>query len=87
MKHEKALKDLKAAKGQIESAIRMIEEGRYCIDISKQILATIAHLKKAHNKVLKQHIETCIREAVETGNVDTKLEELEEVLDYFSKTL
>ncbi|MCD6253503.1 MAG: metal-sensitive transcriptional regulator [Thermotogae bacterium] len=87
MKHEKALRDLKAAKGQIESAIRMAEEDRYCIDISKQILATIAHLKKAHNKVLKQHIETCVRDAVETGEVDSKLAELEEVLDYFSKTL
>ena len=86
-KHSRALKDLKTARGQIESAMKMIEEGRYCIDISKQILATIALLKKAHTSILKEHLETCVKESAEKGNIDEKLEELEEVLDYINKVI
>ena len=41
---EKALKNLKTAKGQLEGIIKMIEEERYCIDISNQILASTALL-------------------------------------------
>ena len=38
---KKALQNLKTARGQIDGIIRMIEEGRYCIDISNQILSLI----------------------------------------------
>ena len=42
-----ALKNLKTCKGQIEGIIKMIEDERYCIDISNQIMASISILKKA----------------------------------------
>jgi DNA-binding FrmR family transcriptional regulator len=86
LKHSDALKKLKIAKGQIESAIKMIEENRYCIDISKQVLATISLLKKANSSILKKHIETCVKEAVKTQNIDEKLEELEKIMEYLEKT-
>ena len=44
----KALQALKTSKGQIEGIIKMIEEGRYCIDISNQIIAAQSLLKKAN---------------------------------------
>ncbi|MBC7321325.1 metal-sensing transcriptional repressor [bacterium] len=81
-KHRDALNLLKTAKGQIEGVIRMIEEERYCIDISKQLLSLIALLRKTNEKVLKAHIETCVKEAVITGEVESKLEDLEEILGY-----
>ncbi|MCX7796789.1 MAG: metal-sensing transcriptional repressor [bacterium] len=81
-KHTEALNLLKTAKGQIEGVIRMIEEERYCIDISKQLLSLIALLRKANEKILKAHMETCVKEAVMTGEIENKLKELEEVLDY-----
>lgn len=81
-KHTEALNLLKTAKGQIEGVIRMIEEERYCIDISKQLLSLIALLRKANEKVLKAHMETCVKEAVITGEVESKLKELEEILGY-----
>jgi len=87
LKHSEALRKLKVAKGQIESAMRMIEDERYCIDISKQILATISLLKKANSSVLKKHIETCVKEAMKTANIDEKLEELEKIMDYLEKTI
>ena len=39
---------LKTARGQVDGILRMVEEDRYCIDVSKQVLATIALLKKAN---------------------------------------
>ena len=39
---------LKTAKGQIDGMLKMIEEDKYCIEISTQILATIAILKRVN---------------------------------------
>ncbi|KUK21770.1 MAG: CsoR family transcriptional regulator, copper-sensing transcriptional repressor [Pseudothermotoga sp.] len=80
------MKDLKIAEGQLRAVINMIEEDRYCIDISKQILATIALLKKVNTSVLKNHIETCVKQAVESGKIEEKLEELELILNYMEKS-
>ena len=35
----------------------MIEEDRYCIDISHQLMATMAILNKANKEVLSAHLE------------------------------
>ncbi len=80
---QKALALLKNARGQAEAAIRMIEEDRYCIDVSKQILATAAMLKKANLLVLRQHIDTCVKEAIEKGQGKEKVEEIAMVLDRY----
>lgn len=85
-KHQNVMKDLKIAEGQLRAVINMIEEDRYCIDISKQILATIALLKKVNTSVLKNHIETCVKQAVESGKIEEKLEELELILNYMEKS-
>jgi DNA-binding FrmR family transcriptional regulator len=51
---KKALDTLKTARGQIDGIIRMIEEDRYCIDVSKQILSATALLKKANITILRR---------------------------------
>lgn len=38
---------LKTSKGQLEGIIKMVEDDRYCVDISKQLLAVQALLKKS----------------------------------------
>ena len=42
---EKVSRYLKTAKGQIDGILRMIEDDRYCVDISHQLMATEAILK------------------------------------------
>ena len=56
------LRLLRTARGQVDGIIRMLEEGRYCIDISNQILATEALLNKANAQVLVNHLDTCVKE-------------------------
>ena len=38
---------LKTARGQIDGILRMVEEDRYCMDISQQLMATEAILNRA----------------------------------------
>lgn len=84
-KHESVLKLLNIAKGHISGIEKMILEDKYCIDISKQILAVISILKKVNLEILKKHIETCVRESRDTEMFEEKLEELKNVLDYLTK--
>jgi len=81
-KHMKALNLLKTARGQLDGVMKMIEEERYCIDISKQLLALISLLRKANESILKSHMETCVKEAVDTGDIEAKIREIEELLEY-----
>jgi DNA-binding FrmR family transcriptional regulator len=76
LKHEEALKTLRIAKGHLNGIEKMIEENKYCIDISKQILAVIALLRKANGEVLKKHLETCVKDAIATNQIDKKLRKL-----------
>lgn len=81
-----ALRNLKTAKGQIEGIIKMIEEDRYCIDISHQIMASTALLKKANMHILSGHLQTCVKTAiVENDDSDEKIKEIENVLSILMK--
>lgn len=76
---------LKTAAGQIEGILKMVEDDRYCIDISNQILAAQSILKKANNEILKAHMESCVREAFREGNEREKIEEIISIIDKVSK--
>lgn len=76
-----ALRYLKTVRGQIDGIIHMLEEGRYCMDISNQIMASTALLKKANLHILSGHLETCVKEAMtKEGEADEKLKEIEQLL-------
>ena len=76
-----ALRYLKTVKGQIDGIIHMLEEERYCIDISNQIMASSALLKKANLHILSGHLESCLKTAMVNKNeTDEKLKEIEQVL-------
>jgi DNA-binding FrmR family transcriptional regulator len=76
----KALKFLKTAKGQIEATIRMIEDNRYCVDVSNQVLAAQSLLKKADLLIIKQHLNHCVKEAFNQDNGSEKIDEAMELL-------
>ena len=77
---KKALQNLKTARGQIDGIIRMIEEGRYCIDISNQISASTALLKKANKHILGGHLHSCVLTAIEEQDAEEKVREIEDVI-------
>ena len=82
---KRVLNLLKTAKGQVEGIIRMVEEDRYCVDISKQILSAQALLKKANLMTIDQHIRHCVQEAFKKGIGEEKIYEVIELIDKYAK--
>jgi DNA-binding FrmR family transcriptional regulator len=85
---DKTLRNLKTVRGQIDGLIRMVEDDRYCIDISNQVLASISILKNINKSVLISHLEHCVNDAVASGDVEeakTKIEEIESIIAKLSK--
>ncbi len=72
---------IKTARGQLDGVLKMIEEDRYCIDISNQLLAVEAIIKKANKQILSAHMQCCVREAVESDCAEEKIEELVNLLN------
>ncbi len=86
--HKSVTRMLKTARGQIDGILRMVDEDRYCVDISTQLMATQALLARINADVLKAHIEGCVTSAIELGDEDlkaAKLAEIERVVDKLSK--
>ena len=82
--HAQVERLLKTAKGQIDGILRMVEEDRYCLDVSNQLMATQSILKKANRMVLMAHMDGCVREAIQSGDPEEKLDELLKLLDKLS---
>ena len=78
---ESVLRLIKTARGQLDGIERMIADDRYCVDISTQLLSTQAILNKANREILKGHVEHCVKEAILTGDVDVKLNEVLMLMD------
>jgi DNA-binding FrmR family transcriptional regulator len=79
----KALGHLKTARGQIDGIARMIEDDRYCIEVANQIQAAIALLKKANLIILKQHMNTCVKDAAKAKNGSEKIDEITKILEKY----
>ena len=83
MKADKAhiTHSIQIARGQLDGILRMIEEDRYCVDISNQLLATQALLKRVNQEILRAHIRGCIRDGLHTDEPNPKLEEALQLLE------
>ena len=79
----KALSLLRTARGQLDAVINMTLDDRYCVDISKQILAVQALLRKSNHIILRQHLDTCVRDAVNDNKADEKMNEIMTILDSY----
>lgn len=72
---------MKVAKGQVNGIMEMIEKGDYCIDISNQLLACASVLNKANQLILKNHLATCVKSAINENEKEKQLEELTKILE------
>lgn len=83
----KVIRLLKTAQGQIDGLIKMIEDNRYCIDISTQILSSQSILKKVNLEILQGHLEHCIKESFESNNEADKEQKIQELIQIVNKLL
>lgn len=81
----KVSKLLKTARGQLDGILNMVEENRYCIDISQQLMATVAILNKANKEILSAHLKGCVRNAATDQEKDEKIDEFIDMLGRIMK--
>lgn len=79
--HNQISRLLKTARGQIDGILRMVDEDRYCVDISNQIMAAQSVLARANREVLRAHLQGCVAEAFENGTEQEKLDEVMNLLE------
>ena len=86
-KHAKAtsLKRLKRIEGQVRGVARMVEEGRYCIEVVTQIGAVRAALRKVEEEVLRDHVGHCVEGAIASGNRSQQRRKIAELMEVFGR--
>jgi CsoR family transcriptional regulator, copper-sensing transcriptional repressor len=72
---------LRRIEGQVRGVARMIEEDKYCVDVVTQVAAIQAALDKVSLGLLDGHIRGCVREEIQSGGGDAKVDELLQVMD------
>ena len=83
--HNTVARLLKTARGQIDGILRMVEEDRYCLDISQQLMAAEAMLNRANKEVLAAHLKHCVQEAATEQQRDEKIDEFIGMLNKLMK--
>lgn len=71
---------LAKAIGHLNHVHKMVDEKRYCIDILNQLKAVQSALDRTAEMMLKQHLNTCVVEAVQNNDADRVMEELWQLL-------
>ncbi len=88
MDHQDKLVSLRRIEGQIRGVHKMIEDRRYCVDILYAIGAAVGALRNVESKILKDHLNACVKTAfTEKGMAEKnqKIQEIYELLERIKK--
>ncbi len=77
--HQDKLVSLRRIEGQIRGIQKMIEEGRYCVDILYAVGAAVGALKNVENKILKDHLNACVKTAFNGRSKSDKEQKIREI--------
>lgn len=67
---------LRKVGGQLGGVRAMYEDGRYCLDVLDQLAAVSAATDAVALLILEDHIRACVRDAIDSGDADDKVDEL-----------
>jgi DNA-binding FrmR family transcriptional regulator len=75
------LQRLSRIEGQVRGLARMVEEGRYCIDVITQIAAVRAALRRVEEAVLEDHVAHCVHNAIRSGDAAAQQQKIAELIE------
>ena len=81
-------KRLRRIEGQVRGIEKMVEEERYCIDILTQIGAAMTALETVGLRLLDDHVNHCVSDAIASGDeaqARAKTDELLAAVQRFAK--
>jgi CsoR family transcriptional regulator, copper-sensing transcriptional repressor len=79
-------KRLNRIEGQVRGLSKMVDEGRYCIDIVTQISAVRAALRRVEEEVLRDHVAHCVEHAISSGDKADQREKIAELMAVISRS-
>jgi DNA-binding FrmR family transcriptional regulator len=83
--NKKELQDrLRRIEGQVRGIQRMVDQDQYCIDVLTQLNSATAALRAVGMGLLDEHVRHCVKESIDEGNSDEKIEELLAAVARFS---
>ncbi|MHB1799640.1 MAG: metal-sensing transcriptional repressor [Vulcanimicrobiaceae bacterium] len=62
--HPAIIKRLRNAEGHLRSVIRMLEEGRNCLEIAQQLQAVEKAVGSAKKTLIHDHLDNCLERVV-----------------------
>lgn len=72
--HPDIVNRLKRAEGHLRKVIRMIEDGRPCLDIAQQLHAVERAVANAKTTLIEDHLDHCLDEIVGPVGADQRRE-------------
>jgi DNA-binding FrmR family transcriptional regulator len=82
---KESLLRLRKIEGQLRGIQQMIEDERYCIDILTQISSATAALEQVSLIIMKRHLESCVTDAIRSGDEMDRQTKISELMDVFSR--
>lgn len=77
-------KRLNRAIGQLGGVKSMIEDNRYCGDVLTQLAAAESAVHSVSARLLQNHLETCVVEQIQSGNVEV-VDEVMQLMKKFAR--
>ena len=70
--------------GQLGGVKAMLDDNRYCGDVLVQLAAAESAVRSISSKLLQNHLETCVVEQIQRGNVEV-VDEVMQLMRKFSR--
>ncbi len=84
--HKKLKNRVSRVEGQLRAISSMIDSNKYCIDILTQTKAIRSAIKSLELEILENHLNTCVKDAISTGDKNKSDEKIEEIMLLLKKT-
>ena len=69
--------------GQLGGIRQMVDDDRYCGDVLTQLAAVESAVKAISREVMRDHLETCVVERIQSGDTEV----VDEVMGLFKKVM
>jgi DNA-binding FrmR family transcriptional regulator len=86
-KRKEVVARLKRIEGQVRGLQRMVEDERYCGDVLAQIASVHKALQGAGKLITRNHLETCVTEALRSGDEEAARRTYDEIMDLLFKQI
>lgn len=83
--HKNQISKINRAVGQLEAVKRMIDEGKYCVDIMSQLRAARNAIKTIELGVLETHVDACVTDACASKDTALRKKRIGEIMELLKK--